>query len=99
MKLSKKQIETFVYSMAEELGYTGVYDIELLKQFITETYHVEWITNPDMFRQYKAKCGAKFIPNPKYSTYYAIYTKDELYLVENVLFRIKSGDWKLETKE
>lgn len=36
MKPIKKQIETFVYHMAEELGYEGERDIELLKQFITK---------------------------------------------------------------
>lgn len=96
MKPTKNQIETFVYHMADELGYEGERDIELLKQFITEKFFVEWLNEPEKFKQYKAKCGAKFTPNPEYSTYYCIYAKDWLYLIETVLFRIKSGDWKRE---
>lgn len=84
--------------MAKELDYTGEETLEGMKQFLSEKYNIVWGNNPEKLKQYKAKRGATFKPNPKYSTTYGIYAKNEWYLVENVLFRIKSGDWKLEIK-
>lgn len=59
--------------MTKELGYEDEHDIELLKQFITYKFFVQQLNEPKKSKQDKAKCVAKFIPNPEYSTYYCIY--------------------------
>ena len=82
--------------MAKELGYTGEETLEGVKQFLSDNYNIIWDNNPEKFKQYKAKCGAIFKPNPSKVTAYGIYTKNEWYLVETVLYKIKSGDGKLE---
>ena len=94
--MKPEHIKLFSFSMAKELGYTGEETLEGVKQFLSEKYNIVWVNNSEKLKQYKAKCEATFKPNPKYSTTYGIYAKNEWYLVENVLFRIKSGDWKLE---
>ena len=96
MKLNIEYIKFFLFSMAKEFGYTGEETLEGVKQFLSEKYNITWDNNPEKFKQYKAKYGAIFKPNPNYSTTYSIYAKNEWYLVETVLFRIKYGDWKLE---
>ena len=94
--MKPEHIKLFSFSMTKELGYTGEETLEGVKQLLSEKYNIVWDNNPEKLKQYKAKYGTTFKPNPKYSTTYGIYAKNEWYLVENVLFRIKSGDWKLE---
>ena len=94
--MKPEHIKLFSFSMAKELGYTGEETLEGVKQFLSEKYNIVWDNNPEKFKQYKAKCGATFKPNPKYSTTYGIYSKNEWHLIETILFKIKSGDWKSE---
>lgn len=82
--------------MAKELGYAGKETLEGVKQFIFDNYNIIWVNNSEKLKQYNAKCGATFKPDPSKVTAYSIYAKNEWYLVETVLFRIKSRDWKLE---
>ena len=82
--------------MAKELGYTGEETLEGVKQFLSDNYNIIWDNSSEKLKQYKAKYGASFKPNPSKATIYSIYAKNEWYLVETVLFRIKHGDWKLE---
>lgn len=82
--------------MAKELGYIGEETLEGVKQFLTNNYNIIWDNCSEKLKQYKAKYGAIFKPNPKYLTTYGIYAKNEWYLVETALYRIKTGDWKLE---
>ena len=78
--------------MAKELGYTGEETLEGLKQFLSNNYNIIWDNSSEKLKQYKVKCGATFKPDPSKVTAYSIYAKNEWYLVETVLFRIKSGD-------
>ena len=82
--------------MAKKLGYTGEETLEGLKQFLSNNYNIIWDNSSEKLKQYKAKYGVTFKPDPSKVTAYSIYAKNEWYLVETVLFRIKSGDWKLE---
>lgn len=82
--------------MANELGYTGEETLEGVKQFLSNSYNIIWDNSSEKLKQYKVKCGATFKPDPSKITAYSLYAKNEWYLVETVLFRIKSGDWKLE---
>lgn len=82
--------------MAKELGYTGEETLEGLKQFLSNNYNIIWDNSSEKLKQYKAKYGATFKPDPSKVTAYSIYAKNGWYLVETVLFRIKSGDWKVE---
>jgi len=82
--------------MVKKLGYTGEETLEGVKQFLSDNYNIIWDNSSEKLKQYKAKYGATFKPDPSKVTAYSIYTKNEWYLVETVLFRIKSGDWKLE---
>lgn len=82
--------------MAKKLGYIGEETLEGVKQFLSDNYNIIWDNSSEKHKQYKAKYGATFKPDLFKVTAYSIYTKNEWYLVETVLFRIKSGDWKLE---
>lgn len=82
--------------MAKKLGYTGEETLEGLKQFLSDNYNIIWDNSSEKLKQYKAKYGATFKPDLSKVTAYSIYAKNEWYLVETVLYRIKSGDWKLE---
>lgn len=96
MKLNIEHIKFFSFCTAKELGYTGEETLEGLKQFLSDNYNIIWDNSSEKLKQYKAKYGATFKPDPTKVTAYSIYAKNEWYLVETVLFRIKSGDWKLE---
>jgi len=82
--------------MAKKLGYTGEETLEGLKQFLSDNYNIIWDNSSEKLKQYKAKYGAIFKPDPSKVTAYSIYAKNEWYLVETVLYKIKAGDWKLE---
>jgi hypothetical protein len=82
--------------MAKELGYTGEETLEGVKQFLSNNYNIIWYNSSEKLKQYKVKCGATFKPDLSKVTAYSIYAKNEWYLVETILFKIKSGDWKLE---
>ena len=82
--------------MAKELGYTGEETLEGLKQFLSDNYNIIWDNSSEKLKQYKAKYGATFKPTSSKVITYSIYAKNEWYLVETVLYKIKSGDWKLE---
>lgn len=82
--------------MAKKLGYTGEETIEGVKQFLSDNYNIIWDNSSEKLKQHKAKYRATFKPDPSKVTTYSIYAKNEWYLVETVLFRIKSDDWKLE---
>lgn len=96
MKHNIEHAKFFSFSMAKELGYAGEETLEGLKQFISNNYNVIWDNCSEKLKQYKAKYGATFKPNPSKVTAYSIYVKNEWHLIETVLFRIKSGDWKSE---
>ena len=82
----------FALHMAKEIGYVGEQNCEDIKQFITSKYHVKFFETT----KYKMKFGATFKPDPDKVYELGIYSKNEWYLIETVLFRIKSGDWKLD---
>ena len=90
MKLNIEHIKTFSFHIAKELGYNGKETLNGLKTFLTDKYNVVWDISSEKLKQYKAKYGAIIKPNTNKVTSYGIYTKNEWYLVETVLFRIKN---------
>ena len=82
--------------MAKELGYAGEETLEGVKQFLANNYNIIWDASLEKLKQYKAKYGATFKPDPSKITAFSIYAKNEWYLVKTILLKIKSGDWKLE---
>lgn len=93
MRHNIEYIKLFSFSMAKELGYTGEETLEGVKQFLTNTYNIIWDNCSEKLKQYKAKYGAIFKPDPSKVTTYSIYAKNEWYLAETILYKIKSGDW------
>ena len=93
MRHNIEHIKLFSFSMAKELGYTGEETLEGVKQFLTNTYNIIWDNCSEKIKQYKAKYGATFKPDPSKVTAYSVYTKNEWQLIETILYKIKSGDW------
>lgn len=82
--------------MAKKFGYAGEETLEGLKQFLSANYNIIWDNSSEKLKQYKTKYSATFKPDPSKVTAYSIYAKNEWYLIETVLYKIKTGDWKLE---
>ena len=65
--------------------------MQIIKQFTIDRFGVKYFESD----KYKGtRYGASFKPDPKQVLEYRVYCKNETVLLENVLYRLKTGSWK-----
>ena len=91
MKNNKEMMRGFALHLLKEHGYTGEWNEEDIKKFISEKFDVKWVEP-----KYGMKYGATFKPDNSKVHEYGVYSSSFEAVAEKVIWEIHKGYWKKE---